>query len=734
MKLLDEGFFDEGFRKDVHPLRPLPPLTFVCAMAAWLIAIGAFFVSYDPQRPIPEGLEAGVWTFEATEDAKQGAFGFSVAAHAFKDGRRYDVRVLYDGPRFMACERFEGYATFGGFSEENALRFAQQGLVADARMKQEPHAVARGFLAPVVELRSWASGLFDGFQTRGAALMRALLTGDRIDLERDGLYDDMKAVGLAHMVAVSGSHLCVVAAMAGFVMKTLGFRRRACALVLCVFYAVYAVFTGLSAPVIRAAVMSSVVVLSVWARRRSSTLAALSVCVCALIAMNPHNALSLSFFLSAASTFGVIVFAPLFTSWALRAGAGRCRNACEAFALTAAAGLPMAPVTVAVFARLSLVAPFANFVAAPVFAVFLTVGLAAFPLGVLLPPCGAALLSVLSGVADVFCAVSSFAAHIPYSSVPVAGDVLVCAAASVAGIAALWVRWPHPSAAAIRLGCVATVCAAAALSFALPRLAGDEVVMLDVGQGDAVLIRSQGACMLVDTGNKEQKLLSALGRQGVASLDAVAISHHDDDHCGCLELLAPTIAGCVLLSEETFSCGCDDCRELEETAARTVGKDRLTGIAAGDTVRVGRFSCTAVWPLSFEEEGGNADSLCFLVQYDAQQDGIFESSLLLTGDAEAEQIEAMMDAAGIDSVEVVKAGHHGSKAGVTDGFSERVGAEAVLISVGAGNRYGHPSKEALEEFESGGMKVFRTDEQGDVTCRFEGSGISISTQRGEVAP
>ena len=89
----------------------------------------------------------------------------------------------------------------------------------------------------------------------------------------------------------------------------------------------------------------------------------------------------------------------------------------------------------------------------------------------------------------------------------------------------------------------------------------------------------------------------------------------------------------------------------------------------------------------------------------------------------------MMDKASVASVDIVKAGHHGSKAGVADGFSERVGAQAVLISAGANNRYGHPSKEAIEEFESAGMAVFRTDEQGDAVCRFEGDRISVATQR-----
>lgn len=730
MGLLDEGLADadRGFAQ--RPMRPLPPIAFFCATALWVVAAAWFFLTYDADAPLPDELDAGVWTFELLEDASKGDWGYSAPARAWRGDACFDVRVLYSrDERFMAHERFSAYAAFDAFSESSRMRLVQRGLVADARVKGPLERVPAGVLAPLIGLRSWASGLFDDAHTSGAALMRALLTGDRIDIERDGLYDDMKAVGLAHMVAVSGSHLSVVASMAGFLMKRARVPRRLCAVMLCVFYAAYAVFTGLSAPVIRAAVMSSVVVSAVWARRRASALAALSVCVCVLIGLNPYNAVSLSFFLSVASTFGVIVFAPLFTCWAMRMTGGRYTGACEAFALTFAACFAIMPATMAVFSRFSCIAPVANMLAAPVFTLLLGWGLAALPVCALVPALGSAVLGAASAVAQAFCIGAKAAAHLAYSSVPITGDWAVAGLLTVAAVAALWAWWPCPRGRALRICCAALVAASVAGFAFAARAGGDEVVMLDVGQGDAILVKSQGASLLVDTGNQEQKLLSALARNGVAALDAVAITHHDDDHCGCLELLAPTVKGGVLLSQETFSCGCENCEELVDAAERTVGRGRVGGVRRGDVVQVGRFACTVVWPSSFEEEGGNADSLCFLVEYDAQGDGEAESSVLLTGDAEAPQIRAMMDEAGLERVDVLKAGHHGSKAGVDEGFSRRVGAKAALISAGANNRYGHPSEEALEEFASGGMEVFRTDEQGDVACRFAGDEIVISTQR-----
>lgn len=229
-----------------------------------------------------------------------------------------------------------------------------RGVVASARLDDVTLASDQGPLAFLVGLRKKACAAFDPIEGKGSALLRALTAGDRSNLEEGGLYEDMKALGLAHIVAVSGSHLSVVAALVSALLTRLGCSKRLLSLTLCLFYASYAIFTGLSAPVLRAAVMASVVVLSIWAKRRSHALSALGACVCVLIALHPENALSLSFFLSAASTLGVIVFSPLFSFWMEKLCSGRAHALCDAFALTFAASLPILPATVAVFCRLPL--------------------------------------------------------------------------------------------------------------------------------------------------------------------------------------------------------------------------------------------------------------------------------------------------------------------------------------------------------------------------------------------
>ena len=182
------------------------------------------------------------------------------------------------------------------------------------------------------------------------------------------------------------------------------------------------------------------------------------------------------------------------------------------------------------------------------------------------------------------------------------------------------------------------------------------------------------------------------------------------------------------LAKETLACSCDSCEGLLENLARIVGPRDTQGLSRGDVLRVGRFSCEVIWPLAFEDEGGNADSLCLLVGYDADGDGASEFRTLLTGDAEAGQLDAMAGSADLRNIDVFKAGHHGSRAGLDEELATHLSPEVVLISVGESNRYGHPAPEVLRLCEAAGASVFRTDEHGDVKCRFEKERIEVSAQ------
>ena len=209
---------------------------------------------------------------------------------------------------------------------------------------------------------------------------------------------------------------------------------------------------------------------------------------------------------------------------------------CDAFALTFAASLPILPATVAVFSRLPLLSPLANLIAAPVFTVFLYRRASCSRVACGCARCGVGGACHSRARSRCFFRRRGRSGRAAFLVLHSRCRGYACSrfhrrvrcGAFVGAVAR------YLSQKALRLGLCFVLAGGVAYLVVVPYAAKDEVVMLDVGQGDAFLIRSEGASLLVDTGNQEQKLLSALARHGVSSLDGVAISHHDDDHCGCL--------------------------------------------------------------------------------------------------------------------------------------------------------------------------------------------------------
>jgi competence protein ComEC len=239
-----------------------------------------------------------------------------------------------------------------------------------------------------------------------------------------------------------------------------------------------------------------------------------------------------------------------------------------------------------------------------------------------------------------------------------------------------------------------------------PVRSGLLVRVLDVGQGDSILLETPGSDpVLIDTGPPGDGVEDRLRELDVERLAAIVITHHQSDHAGGLAgLLESMTVDRLVFAAEAAQLG---------GAALTAGAEPLR-LAEGSGLDFGALRLTALWPprelLAAAGADPNRLSLVLVARWR-------HFSMLLTGDAEAESVP--MDPGAID---VLKVSHHGSEDAGLEGLLERSVPKLAVISVGDDNPYGHPTEETLSELRSHRVATMRTDRQGEIEIRASGSG------------
>ncbi len=672
--------------------------------------------------------------FTLAEDAQTTSYGVQAVAEVrLPQGIRHVRLSLKDdnAENLLAGDRIRASVTFMPFPDSSKEYAYEEGLWARANVTQYRQDHVFGLRGAALKVRKSVIAHLTQEGGRIGQLMAALALGYRSSFNKSTLAEDFRICGLAHLIAVSGAHLALVAAIVQGILAKASLKRGMQAALLLACLSLYAFLCAFPISVIRAIIMVVCGIVAPFVRRRRDSLAALSAAIILIGLFNPVALRSISFILSASSTLGIVLLAPRLNRLI------RCRSRIikdfiiEPLSITLAALIPTLLISASFFSQISLIAPLSNILAAPLFTcACLTSLLAATGIALVPAMTGAALALGFYGVEPLIMLVENLAA-IPFAAIPcdlaypvgVAGSVILTACAAYGTKNQL--RRYGKTILAVGGGMILL-----AIALVFRTMVSDEVIMLNVGQGDAFIVRSQGKSILIDTGNEEQMLRRAFARHGIMQLDGVFITHADDDHCGSLEeVLAIAKTEAVYVANDCLACPCDSCSNLRKEASLIDGQEGLKGLHIGDSFECGDFSFRIIWPVAYEDEGGNADSLCMLAEY--RPTG---QLLLFTGDAESEQLAEIVEREHLRNIEVLKVGHHGSKAALDDDLAQTLSPRIALIGVGAGNRYGHPNAETLERLEKEESLVFRTDIDGDVTLEFSREKLHIATQYEVVAP
>ncbi len=606
-------------------------------------------------------------------------------------------------------------------------------------------------LAHAGQIRARAdAALARGMPAREAQLARGFVLGqdERID---PGTVEDFRRSGLSHLLAVSGQNVTLLALLAMPLLAALGLPLRARLVWVLGLIAVYVPLAGAGPSIQRAGVMGALGVISTLAGRRASRFYALGFAAAVMLALEPGVAADIGWQLSFAAVLGILLgAAPLREAIAARIGRRGWRLVlAEGAALTLAATLATAPLIVFHFEELSTTTLFANLLALPAVAPAMWLGMLSAAAGQVpgfpvqaFNALDALLLAYIAQVA-AWCGRPSWAClHVHLGLAGLAASYLAIAAIAIAAPRIARRRrlerlrrrpppadgpicrpgddksarrrgWAGAAAALVAAALVWTLLAPGAGSGAPGPPAGLRVSVLDVGQGDAILLQpARAPAVLVDGGPPGDDLAAKLREAGVDGLGAVVVTHDQSDHAGGVR----DLIGAFPIRRLFF--GVLDRRMLAAAHASGAATRRL---AQGSELRSGRLRLEVLWPprelLAGPHAGEDPNRLAIVMLARWRR-----FRMLLTADAEAESTP--LDPGPLD---VLKVAHHGSDDAGLGPLLDRTRPKLAVISVGAGNPYGHPTPGTLATLAAHRVPVLRTDRDGTVTIEVGRGGIHVDT-------
>ena len=655
----------------------------------------------------------------STDFGNNPIFGVAVRLQEINEesvsGRGY---LIYSEAKLVRGNLIELEASFeeAGRNARDAFLLKPKG---DITIVSEP----LGQLAFFNGLRANYVALLSGVTPDSKVLVAGLAMGEIADLSEE-LEEQMRSVSLTHLVAVSGANCAIVVGMVYLICVRLRLGRAGRTAVSLASLVGYVMLVGPDPSVLRAAVMTASVIVMVALGRRTWALNALAIAAIILLIADPWLAVEYGFGLSVLATSGILLLAPAMTE---KLATKMPLPLALGLSVTMSAQLLCLPLLLQLQPGLPTYSVIANLLAGPMVAPVTVLGILAVVLTPILPWLVGPITWLASLGTFLIEIVAIFFAELPIVYFPwVTGLSATILSALLILMVSAWLRSNLPrlrqaSVAGLVIVAVATLSVPAA-SEILPGgwpLSDWEVVACDVGQGDALVIKSLGRVAVIDVGKDEGLIDSCLSELGVRTIDLLVLTHFDFDHVGGLTgaLRGRSVSHAIVS-------GFPDDRPATKSSLDQLEEIRTQVIIAEPTISgsLGEFGWRVLAPTKTAAEAKDSN--------DASVTMVFRSSkldLVLLGDLGAEGQErvskSVIQTIGSSNKPLIlKVSHHGSN-DQSASFHQKLKPDLALISVGSENGYGHPGKQALQILGSVGAQVLRTDLLG---------AIAISSSSGEL--
>lgn len=545
--------------------------------------------------------------------------------------------------------------------------------------------------------------------TAGFAI--ALLIGqkDGLDYETDTAF---KVSGISHIIAVSGLHVTILFSL----VYLLVWRKRWLSMVigLPVLFA-FAAVAGFTPSIVRACIMQALMVIAMVMNKDYDPPTALGFAVLVMLFADPWTVTSVSFQLSVTCMAGIFLFAEPIQNWLMdhkRLGRwkGRKRKIAKVFsssvAMSLGATILVTPLCAYYFKMVSLVGVLTNLLTLWIITFVFYGVMAVYALGLVWLPMGKAFAMVVAWPIRYVLFAARILAAFPLAAVYMDSIYMVLWLIFVYILLAVFMMLKKKQVLIFSCCAALSLCLALGTSWVEPQLDECRVTVLDVGQGQCIILQSEGKTFVVDCGGDSDTkaadiAANALLSQGIFKIDGLILTHYDRDHAAGAQYLLTRVPTRMIYLP--------DCMDTDGTGDTTLSQVFSRSLVTERT-QLSFGNCRITLIPSKSDLSDNESGLCVLFQTE-------NCDILITGDRSAAGERELLRMIDLPKLEVLIVGHHGSKYSTGQYLLDVTQPEIAIISAGQDNAYGHPSQEVLDRLEKAGCKIYRTDQQGTVIYR-----------------
>ena len=691
----------------------------ICVFAIFLVILTIILNKIGYEFGKYEGKKEGVFYAKVISEAEEKNYVYSYQAEI--DNKKFilyipkDVEKLEYGSiikinaQYTEATRDRNY---GGFNYKTYLRTKKIYGIFNV---EDVKIVKNGSDNIIIKLRKYIkSKLREKLKKENSELAISLIVGDRSHISSE-VEDNFKKANLMHMLAISGAHFSYVILIATFISNRLQHKRLG-QLIQIIAIIFFMNLTGNTASVVRAGIMSILLIGSSICKRQNDSLNNIAISAIIQIINNPYIIFDSGFMLSYSGVLGIILFYKKISE----------HIHFKSIALTISANIFIIPIMIYNFHTISGSFIISNICASWLLGIIIILEFISLCIPIKL------LYMILDLLIMMLRKIAEICANIPFAQM------------YVPRYAIFFVIVIYILIFCRKLKCrkyvysFLTIGASILLIVNFTDVYQDRmrINFIDVGQGDSCLIRYKGTNIMIDSGgslskNKDGKsydigenvLNNYLLNRGITRLDYIMVSHFDEDHSqGFVFLLKNMKVKSVIISEQYKT------SSIYEQFKQICKKQniQIIYVRSGDEIRIKDLAFKILHPKSKEnqisENPLNNNAIVCMVKYKNRR-------ILFTGDiekvAENEMVKEYTNGLKAD---ILKVGHHGSKTSTTKEFLDFINPSVALIGVGQNNKFGHPNEDVIKRLEEKNIQIYRTDEMGEISVIIDKNGkIKINT-------